>query len=671
MRLTLKSVAWWCVAMVLGWSGIAPAQDKEPARPGGVQAAAPKPAPFALDAKNPLATLAPAVQEVADEHRRAVAELQRKVSEVTDPAQRQQLWKTENPGPKAAERLLQLAEANRGSDVAFQALLVATRFDAQILSRTMPMLSEDFAADPLVYHGILSLRGIRHDAIMDLLRRVIEKNPDRRARAAAALALATSLESPDGVVGEERSRLIELCAVEFKDVVVGDPETGVEKTAGELAERMLRKAKFLSVGSTAQDIAGKDVDGKEFRLSEFKGKVVMLVFSASALPTADTVLEMQRAIAKAYAGRPLELLGVECGLPEMLKEAIAAKKVTWRCWADGRQGPIADAWQVRSWPAVFLIDQGGVIRRVYRFIPDPKQLDKAVDELVNAVEDAGGKAAVAIGESGPEAAKLEPIRVLRKAWKPIWSPDGMTILCTRAGTGKMMFYDLKTGATKDLPVSGKDAAWSPDGSLIAFVKEVGPKHQEEVWLCNKDGGEERKVADGGYPVFIGDIKKAELVYHSRKENRMYVVAADKPQAEPALFFDRARSWYPAISKDGTLIAFGAKERLMIVEQRTGQLVLEHVVRKARGVVSDFSPDDAMVACGGFDGDQCGITVVDIRGRVAVRAVEGPLAGVAWSDDGTRLAFDKREGNLREIWVVGRDWLIEKLKKEGTPVELPN
>ena len=669
MRLTIKPVAWCVAAMVFGCCWATLAQEK--AKPAGSQTVALKPEEFAVDPKSPLTPLLPAVQEVVDEHRRAVAELQRKVSELENSAEQQKLWKAENPGPKAAERLLKLAESNRGSNVAFQALLMAGQFDVQILSRTIPILSEDFAADPLVYHAMLRLRGIRHDAITELLRKVMENNPDRRAKAAAALVLATSLETSEGVAGEERSRLIELCAGEFKVVIVSDPETGVEKPAGELADRMLRKTKFLSVGSTSQDIVGKDVDGKEFKLSEFKGKVVMLSFSASALPTADAVSEMQQTIARKYEDRPLVLLGVECGQSEMLKEAIAAKKVTWRCWADGRQGPIADAWQVRSWPTVFLIDQRGVIRRVYRFIPDTRQLDKALDELVNAVEEAGGKATVAIGESGPEAAKIEPMRVLRKAWKPIWSPDGLTILCTMAGTGKMMFYDLKTGATKELPITGKDAAWSPDGSLIAFVKEVGPKRQEEVWLCNKDGGEERKVAVGGYPIFIGDLKKAELVYHSRKDNRMYVVAADKPLAEPALFFDRATSWYPAISKDGTLIAFGAKERLVIVEQRTGQVVLEHVVRRARGVVSDFSPDDVMVACGGFDGDMCGLTVVDIRGRVAVRAVEGPLAGVAWSDDGSRLAFDKRAGNLREIWVVGRDWLIEKLKKEGTPVETPN
>ena len=53
----------------------------------------------------------------------------------------------------------------------------------------------------------------------------------------------------------------------MKDITIAD------KTAGPLFE--LRN---LAVGKTAPDIVGDDLDGKSFKLSDFRGKVVVLDF---------------------------------------------------------------------------------------------------------------------------------------------------------------------------------------------------------------------------------------------------------------------------------------------------------------------------------------------------------------------------------------------------------
>jgi hypothetical protein len=37
-------------------------------------------------------------------------------------------------------------------------------------------------------------------------------------------------------------------------------------------------AKYLSIGATAQEISGKDLDGVAFKLSDYRGKVVVLDF---------------------------------------------------------------------------------------------------------------------------------------------------------------------------------------------------------------------------------------------------------------------------------------------------------------------------------------------------------------------------------------------------------
>jgi peroxiredoxin len=48
----------------------------------------------------------------------------------------------------------------------------------------------------------------------------------------------------------------------------------------EAAEKELFVIRNLSIGKTAPDIEGEDLDGKKFKLSDYRGKVVVLDFWA-------------------------------------------------------------------------------------------------------------------------------------------------------------------------------------------------------------------------------------------------------------------------------------------------------------------------------------------------------------------------------------------------------
>ena len=49
-------------------------------------------------------------------------------------------------------------------------------------------------------------------------------------------------------------------------------------TVGERAKSELYDIRHLSIGKVAPDIEGKDQDGKQFKLSDYRGKVVLLYF---------------------------------------------------------------------------------------------------------------------------------------------------------------------------------------------------------------------------------------------------------------------------------------------------------------------------------------------------------------------------------------------------------
>ena len=58
----------------------------------------------------------------------------------------------------------------------------------------------------------------------------------------------------------------------------GDVKLPYADTVGVQAKSDLHEIRHLSVGKQAPDIDGEDQDGKRFKLSDYRGKVVLLDF---------------------------------------------------------------------------------------------------------------------------------------------------------------------------------------------------------------------------------------------------------------------------------------------------------------------------------------------------------------------------------------------------------
>ena len=142
----------------------------------------------------------------------------------------------------------------------------------------------------------------------------------------------------------------------------------------------------LTVGKPAPDIAGTDLTGQPFKLSDYRGKIVALVFSAEWCAICRTQAPYERFLLGRYERWPFALLTVQAGSDrEAAHAAFLADHLAHRSWwdapADGAtNGPIAEAWNVIGWPATYLIDGTGVIRFVN--VRD-EDLLKAVRQLVD------------------------------------------------------------------------------------------------------------------------------------------------------------------------------------------------------------------------------------------------------------------------------------------------
>jgi hypothetical protein len=217
-----------------------------------------------------------------------------------------------------AEKFLKLAEEHPNDPIALDALVQAV-WQVNTTPWPVELVGEDTARARAF--ELIRRDHIRSDKLGPLcqrvsygfckeyetfLRAVLAENPHRNVQATARLSLGHFLnnrlqrldlcrERPDlargfaGLYGEEYlaellrqdrdkalkeiEAVFEQAAEKYGDVKLPGGDTVAERARAELFE-----VRNLSVGKEAPDIEGEDQDGKRFKLSDYRGKVVLLDF---------------------------------------------------------------------------------------------------------------------------------------------------------------------------------------------------------------------------------------------------------------------------------------------------------------------------------------------------------------------------------------------------------
>ncbi len=156
------------------------------------------------------------------------------------------------------------------------------------------------------------------------------------------------------------------------------------KTYGSLAKSLQFELNHLVAGRQAPEIEGTDAAGNSFRLSDYRGKVVLLTFSANWCGGCVELYPLERKLVEQFRDQPFVLLSVSRDENvDTLRESIAAGKITWRCWWDGMEGPIYQAWNSPGAPTIFVLDHRGIIQdvRLNRATPSA-EFERVISQLV-------------------------------------------------------------------------------------------------------------------------------------------------------------------------------------------------------------------------------------------------------------------------------------------------
>ncbi|HUR26712.1 MAG TPA: TlpA disulfide reductase family protein [Planctomycetota bacterium] len=295
-----------------------------------------------------------------------------------------------------------LAFAQRASTVATVAF-GRERYEALRFVATLGATGDDadlLAARDRAIQGVIESYLDDGDIMGEFVLRVLQDSPhDRALRSSVALRtrsdavraacelfpveplIERAFESADASPSERDAALAVLAHIAATYPEAKHPlsastwKTYAEATALVLRELVLR-------GEPAPEVEGQNPADQRVRLSEQRGKVVLLCFWGDWCSPCRALYERQRELAAKLASRPFTIFGVGSE-PErdVFRSVCEKERFSWpNAWdgAAGTAGSIATRWRVRVWPTWYLIDAGGIVRERWLGAPEAAELDAAL-----------------------------------------------------------------------------------------------------------------------------------------------------------------------------------------------------------------------------------------------------------------------------------------------------
>lgn len=317
-------------------------------------------------AQTPASPLATEIRGIIDEYENSVrANTQKLIAATTEEEKNQYRASIPSAGPYAT-KMMKLVQANLDQPDVVKGVnwLVTGAANFPEGQEALKMLGTSFAdragiaeaVKQLEYHGLPA---------EPVLKAVIEKNKNRDEKAAALYALGAIHfknfdASADRVSGEaskgKATEYLQQLYAEYADVTI----QGFKLS--DFAAKMFFEMTSLQVGCEAPEIEGKDAEGVKFKLSDYRGKYVIVVFWGGWCHACHGILPLANQAAEQLKDKGGVVIGVNTDIETEAKKALADYKVTFRNVLDNTSsGPNTTLYNLRNFPTLYLIDPKGVI----------------------------------------------------------------------------------------------------------------------------------------------------------------------------------------------------------------------------------------------------------------------------------------------------------------------
>ncbi|HZZ73713.1 MAG TPA: TlpA disulfide reductase family protein [Pirellulales bacterium] len=336
------------------------------------------------------------LDQLGSDYSAAVKKLKAQALDASSDAAKQKIRKEyEDVTNRFMEACWKLVKIHPDDPTAFDVLVkLATECDNDKISGgAMELILKNQAKNPKIGPFCIAIAQSDSDnaEFAPFLKEVVHSNPDKGAQGMAALAqallLKTSAANNADLKPADRDQILDSVETSLVDVVqkYGDVKLPAEdnekpQTIAKMVKPFLFQLQHLRIGKVAPDMEGQDADGKRFKLSDYKGKVIVVDFWATWCGPCMSLVPHERELVARLQDKPFVFLGVNVDQDKQdLLDVIKDKHINWRNFWDGKS-ELVENWGIQYFPSIFVIDQKGVIR--YKDVRG-QAMDDAIELLLS------------------------------------------------------------------------------------------------------------------------------------------------------------------------------------------------------------------------------------------------------------------------------------------------